>query len=84
MLSARCTRSPRVRNKTKHTSVVTSPSKTSYDLRLTENRAMLSCNEGSFQAHWLGGCRSISVAGSARGRDLGIAAANKRPAADCS
>jgi hypothetical protein len=27
--------------------------------RLTENRAMLLFNEGSFQAHWLGGCRSI-------------------------
>src|ERR1700733_6250035 len=52
--------------------------------RLTENRAMLLFNEGSFQAHWLGGCRSIAVAGSARGRDLDIAAANKRSAADCS
>src|ERR1700731_4659932 len=52
--------------------------------RLTENRAMLLFNEGSFQAHWLGGCRSISVAGSARGRDLDIGAANKRSAADCS
>jgi hypothetical protein len=31
---------------------------------------MLSCDEGSFQAHWLDGCRSISAAGSARGRDL--------------
>src|ERR1700722_12192087 len=52
--------------------------------RLTENRAMLLFNEGSFQAHWLDGCRSIAVAGSARGRDLDIAAANKRFAADCS
>jgi hypothetical protein len=52
--------------------------------RLTENRAMLLFNEGSFQAHWLGGCRSIAVAGSARGRDLDIAAANKRSTADCS
>jgi hypothetical protein len=34
--------------------------------RLTENRAMLLFNEGSFQAHWLGGCRSIAVAGSAQ------------------
>jgi hypothetical protein len=33
---------------------------------------MLSCDEGSFQAHWLNGCRSISVAGSARGRDLDL------------
>ena len=31
---------------------------------------MLSCNEGSFQAHSLGGRRCISVAGSAQGRDL--------------
>ena len=45
--------------------------------RWTENRAMLLFNKGSFQAHWLGGCRSIAVAGSARGRDLDIAAANK-------
>jgi hypothetical protein len=52
--------------------------------RLTENRAMLLRDERSFQAHWLGGCRSIAVAGSARGRDLDIAAANKRSAADCS
>src|ERR1700680_1003292 len=60
------------------------PSETSSGWRLTENRAMLSRNEGSFQAHWLDGCRFISVAGSARGRDLDIAAANKRSAADCS
>jgi uncharacterized LabA/DUF88 family protein len=59
-------------------------SETSSGWRLTENRAMLLFNEGSFQAHWLGGCRSISVAGGARGRDLDIAAANKRSAADCS
>src|SRR6267378_1173702 len=59
-------------------------SETSSGWWLTENRAMLSCNEGSFQAHWLDCCRSISVAGSARGRDLDIAAANKRSAADCS
>jgi hypothetical protein len=44
---------------------------------------MLLCNDGSFQAHWLDGRRSISVAGSARGRNLGIAAANKRSVADC-
>jgi hypothetical protein len=59
-------------------------SETSSGWRLTENRAMLSGNEGSFQAHWLDGCRSISVAGSARGRDLELAAANQRFAADCS
>ena len=51
-------------------------SETSSGWRLTENRAMLLFNEGSFQAHWLDGCRSISVAGSARGRDLDIAAEN--------
>ncbi len=51
-------------------------SETSSGWRLTENRAMLLFNEGSFQAHWLDGCRSISVAGSARGRDLDITAAN--------
>jgi len=51
-------------------------SKTSSGWRLTENRAMLLFNEGSFQAHWLDGCRPIPVAGSARGRDLDIAAAN--------
>jgi hypothetical protein len=36
-------------------------SETSSGWRLTENRAMLSCNERSIQAHWLGGvdlCRS--------------------------
>src|ERR1700737_7622 len=59
-------------------------SQTSSGWRLTENRAMLLCDEGSFQVHWLDGCRSISVAGSARGRDLDIAAANKCSAADCS
>src|SRR3984893_9470848 len=47
-------------------------SETSSGWRLTENRAMLSRNEGSFQAHWLDGCRSISVAGSARVLKLGI------------
>jgi organic radical activating enzyme len=51
-------------------------SETSSGWRLTENRAMLLFNEGTFQAHWLDGCRSISVAGSARGRNLDIAAAN--------
>ena len=35
---------------------------------------MLICNEISFQAHCLGGCRSVSVAGSARGRDFDVAA----------
>jgi hypothetical protein len=59
-------------------------SQTSSGWRLTENRAMLSCDEGSSQVHWLDGCRSISVAGGARGRDLDIAAANKCSAPDCS
>jgi hypothetical protein len=51
-------------------------SETSSGWRLTENRAMLLFNEGTFQAHWLDGCRSISVAGNAQGRNLDIAAAN--------
>jgi hypothetical protein len=59
-------------------------SETSSGWRLTENRAMLSCDERSFQAHWLDGCRSISAAGRARGGDLDIAPANKCFAADCS
>src|SRR3981081_1500178 len=59
-------------------------SQTSSGWRLTENRASLSCDEGSSQDHWLDGCRSISVAGGARGRDLDIAAANKCSAPDCS
>jgi hypothetical protein len=50
------------------------PCRKPIDWRLTENRAMLICNEISFQAHCLGGCRSVSVAGSARGRDLNVAA----------
>src|SRR4030088_978533 len=44
--------------------------------RLTENRAMLICNERSCQAHCLGGCRSASVAGGDRGRDFNVAAAD--------
>src|SRR6266436_5073282 len=44
--------------------------------RLTENRTMLICNERSFQAHCLGGCRSVSVASRDRGRDLDVAAAD--------
>src|ERR1700738_3290718 len=50
------------------------PCRKPIDRRLTENRAMLICNEISFQAHGLGGCRSVSVAGSARGRDFNVAA----------
>jgi predicted XRE-type DNA-binding protein len=44
--------------------------------RLTENRAMLICNERSYQAHCVGGWRSVSVTGSDRGRDLNVAAAD--------
>jgi hypothetical protein len=44
--------------------------------RLTANRAMLICNERTCQAHCVGGWRSVSVAGSDRGRDLNVAAAN--------
>jgi hypothetical protein len=33
--------------------------------QLIENRAMLSCDEGPLQAHWMDGRRSVSVAGSA-------------------
>src|SRR5258708_597754 len=50
------------------------PCRKPIDWRLIENRAMLLCNERSFQAHCLGGCRSVSVAGSARGRDFNVAA----------
>jgi len=44
--------------------------------RLTGNRAMLICNERSYQAHCVGGWRSVSVTGSDRGRDLNVAAAD--------
>jgi hypothetical protein len=54
--------------------IATCPCRKPIDWRLTENRAMLLCNERSFQAHCLGGCRSVSVAGSARGRDFNVAA----------
>jgi hypothetical protein len=52
------------------------PCRKPIDWRLTENRAMLICNERSCQAHCLGGCRSVSVAGSDRGRDFNVAAAD--------
>jgi len=48
------------------------PCRKPIDWRLTENRAMLLCNERSCQAHCLGGCRSVSVAGSDRGRDFNV------------
>jgi len=49
-----------------------------------ENRTMIVRNEGSLQAHWLDGCRSDPVAGNASGRDLDVAAADQRSAANCS
>src|SRR5450756_1585489 len=52
--------------------------------QLIENQAILLWDEGSLQTYWLDGRRSAPVAGNARGRDLDVAAANKRPAADCS
>ena len=50
--------------------------------QLIENQAILSWDEGSLQTYWLDARRSAPVAGNARGRDLDVAAANKRPAAD--
>src|SRR5258708_38690385 len=50
------------------------PCRKPIDWRLIENRAVLLCNERSFQAHCLGGCRSVSVAGSARGRGFKVSA----------
>lgn len=38
-------------------------------------------HEGSMQADWLDGCRSVAVAGCARGRNLDATAADKRSAA---
>jgi hypothetical protein len=52
--------------------------------QLIENQAILLWDEGSLQTYWLDGRRSAPVAGNARGRDLDVAAANKRPAAGCS
>jgi hypothetical protein len=51
--------------------------------RLTENRAMLISNERSCRAHCVGGCRSVSVAGSDRGRDRNVAAADHCSATNC-
>jgi transposase InsO family protein len=47
---------------------------------LIENRAMLLRDERSCQAHCLDGRRSVSVAGSARGGNSDVAAADKRSA----
>jgi hypothetical protein len=45
---------------------------------------MLLCNEECLQAYWLDGRRSDPLASSACGRDLDVAAANKRSATDYS
>jgi hypothetical protein len=50
--------------------------------QLIENRAMLLRDERSCQAHCLDGRRSVSVAGSARGGNSDVAAADKRSAAN--
>jgi transposase len=50
--------------------------------QLIENRAMLSRDERSCQARCLDGRRSVSVAGSARGGNSDVAAADKRSAAN--
>jgi hypothetical protein len=52
--------------------------------QLIENQAILLWDEGSLQTYWLDNRRYAPVAGNARGRDLDVAAANKRPAAGCS
>src|ERR1035441_630922 len=57
---------------------------TSSGWQLIENQAILLWDEGSLQTYWLDDRRSAPVAGNARGRDLDVAAANKRPAASCS
>jgi hypothetical protein len=49
--------------------------------QLIENQAILVLDEGSLQTYWLDARRSAPVAGNARGRDLDVTAANKRPAA---
>jgi hypothetical protein len=49
--------------------------------QLIENQAILSWNEGYLQTYWLDARQFAPVAGNARGRDLDVAAANKRPAA---
>lgn len=45
--------------------MVVSLSQTLSHWQLIENRAMLSCDEGPLQAHWMDGRRSDPVAGSA-------------------
>src|ERR1035437_6825579 len=59
-------------------------SQTSSGWQLIENQAILSWDEGFLQTYWLDNRRSALVAGNARGRDLDVEAANKRPAAGCS
>jgi hypothetical protein len=59
-------------------------SQTSSGWQLIENQAILLWDEGSLQTYWFDGGQSAPVAGSARGRDLDVAAANKRSTAGCS
>lgn len=63
--AARCSTTSYPRDERRQLPVRSRLSETSSGWRLTEYRAMLSCNERSFQAHGLDGFRSISVAGSA-------------------
>jgi hypothetical protein len=53
-------------------------SQTSSGWQLIENQAFLLWDEGSLQTYWLDNRRFAPVAGNARGRDLGVAAANNR------
>ena len=59
-------------------------SQTSSGWQLIENQAILLWDEGSLQTYWFDGGQSAPVAGRARGRDLDVAAANKRSTAGCS
>ncbi len=61
--------------------ILVSLSQTLSGWQLIENQAILSWDEGSWQTYWLDARRSAPIAGNARGRDLDVAAANKRPAA---
>jgi hypothetical protein len=71
-------------NKKLKDSAVLSLSQTSSGWQLIENQAILLWDEGSLQTYWFDGGQSAPVAGSARGRDLDVAAANKRSTAGCS
>jgi hypothetical protein len=67
-----------------HRRFLLSLSQTSSGWQLIENQAILLWDEGSLQTYWFDGGQSAPVAGSARGRDLDVAAANKRSTAGCS